>query len=269
MKTFYLASRNRASDGAISHLKTELKKQGMLGSVGSSDYIIAVGDRKETFDIVLQQWRLGVPIIHLWAGEHCSDWATEDEVYRSSLSLMSMMQLCTNPTAYKRVVDLCNATGKEPDAYVVGNVMLDDMKTDSSKLPSFPYILVLYNPPTLVPESVIKSDLIETQFKISELKSKYKLRKYIWIEPNGDKQSDLVLEHSNQKNLPRPQFLGLLKNCRFFITNSSCQFYEAPFFLKPDQIIPIGKRNSERDSKNADMTMTGATEKIISLLEKL
>ena len=269
MKTFHLASYNRASNGAVSHLKNELYKRKMLAPAEKADYIIAVGDRTETFDVVLQQWRSGVPVIHLWAGERCSDWAVEDEVYRSAMTLMSMMQLCTNPTAYKRVIDLCKATGKEPNAYVVGNVMLDDMKTDSSKLPSSPYILVLYNPPTLLPESVVKSDLIEIQTKLIELKSKYKLKKHIWIEPNGDHQSGLVLEYSNQQNLPRPQFLGLLKNCRFFITNSSSQYYEAPFFLKPDQIIPIGKRNSGRDSKNADMSITGATEKIISLLEKL
>jgi len=37
-----------------------------------------------------------------------------------------------------------------------------------------------------------------------------------------------------------------LKNCRRFITNSSCSYYEAPFFLKPKQIIKIGIRNKNR-----------------------
>jgi len=268
MKTFHVASYNRASNGAVEHLKKELSKRKMLKPAATADYIIAVGDRTETFDVVLHQWRCGVPIVHLWAGE-MSGWSMEDEVYRHSMTLMSMMQLCTNQTAKDRVVALCKSVNKKPNAYVVGNVMLDDMTIDKSKVPKEPYILVLYNPPTLLEEHEVRYEIVETSNVLSYMKFASKIYKHIWIEPNGDKYSELLKDRVNQKNLPRKQFLGLLKKCSYFVTNSSCQYYEAPFFLKPKQIISVGTRNANRESKYARMNQKGATKKIIKLLSKL
>ena len=92
-----------------------------------------------------------------------------------------------------------------------------------------------------------------------------------------------VLKHSHQyedvvplfthiiefyENLPRKIFLGLLKNCSRFITNSSCAYYEAPAFLKPEQIIIVGKRNKRRSSSFSSMGKGGSSDKIIKILEK-
>jgi UDP-N-acetylglucosamine 2-epimerase len=66
-------------------------------------------------------------------------------------------------------------------------------------------------------------------------------------------------------NLPRPQFLGLLKNCQRFITNSSCAIYEAPHFLKPEQIIMVGDRNKNRPR---GPFQTGASDRIVSILKE-
>jgi len=268
MKTFHLASYNRASNGAIEHLRKELEKRKMLKPAATADYIIAVGDRTETFDVVLHQWRCGVPIIHLWAGE-VSGWNVEDEVYRHSLTLMSMMQLCTNEKAKDRVTSLCKAVGKKSNVHIVGNVYLDDLSINESKVPKEPYILVLYNPPTLLEEQEVRWEIVEVSNIVICMKMAEKIDKHIWIEPNGDINSKLLEKNVNQINLPREQFLGLLKNCKYFITNSSCQFYEAPFFLKPKQIISVGVRNKNRESKHARMNQQGATEKIIKLLSSL
>jgi len=55
-----------------------------------------------------------------------------------------------------------------------------------------------------------------------------------------------TIEH---KNLPRAQFLGLLKNCNRYITNSSSAYYEAmPLDLKREQIVLVGNRNKNRSS---------------------
>lgn len=265
VKTFHLASYNRASDGGIEYLCNELDKRKMLKPVDVADYIIAVGDRKETYEVVYHQWLLGFPIIHLWAGEVDASWSTKDEVFRHSITLMSMMQLCINDTALNRVHDLCLAVGKKDNAFVVGNVMLDDLSVDESVVPKNPYVLVLYNPPTLLSKKQMQDEIDEV---IMMIKQKH-VKKIIWIEPNGDNGSSLISGYVNQSNLPRKQFLGLLKNCNFYITNSSSQYHEAPFLLSKDKIISVGFRNKDRDSKYADMSQVGATEKIISLLEKL
>jgi GDP/UDP-N,N'-diacetylbacillosamine 2-epimerase (hydrolysing) len=262
MKTFYFASYNRASDGAIEHLFKTMKEKEMVAcNREKADYIIAVGDRTETFDVVLEQYRENKPIVHLWAGEQSQ--GTHDEVYRHSMTLMSMMQLCTNEHAKKRVELLCKATGKEPNIYVVGNVMLDDLSVDEILVPDVPYALILYNPVSISKE--------ETEKEIEEILEHVEKSHliYIWIEPNGDKYSELIYPYVTVNNLPRKHFLGLLKHCKFFITNSSCQYYEAPFFLESDQIVPVGRRNTERESKYANMKMGGATEKIIEILGRM
>jgi len=261
MNKFYLASFNRASDGALEKLRKKLDEECMLTEeYKEADYIIAVGDRVETYDFVLKMFRENKNIVHLWAGEQ-GCWAIHDDVYRHSMTLMSDVQLCTNATAKKLVEELCNTVKKRPNAHVVGNVYLDSIKIDNSIVPKEDYDLVLYNPTTRSKANVKK--------EINDIIKLLKDKKYIWIEPNGDKYSDLVMPFVNTTNVPRPNFLGLLKNCRRFITNSSCMYFEAPFLISKNKIIPIGKRNIERGSKYADMGIPNASDNILRILKGL
>jgi len=264
MMKFYLSTFNRATDGALKKLISKLKEKDMYTEYYSeADYIIAVADRTETYDFILERFKENYPIIHLWSGEK-SCFATHDDVWRHSMTLMSEMQLCTNERARERVEDLCFAVDKRPNAYVVGNVYLDGLETDESKVPKYPYNLVLYNPPTRFTKKEVEEELTIVNKKLKEFKIDY-----IWIEPNGDKFSDVVMQHVTHFTFPREEFLGLLKNCEHFITNSSCQYYEAKYLLKPEQIISVGRRNIERESKYTDMSIPNATNNIIRILEKL
>jgi len=264
MKLF-IASFNRASDGAIKSLVDELRKRDMIANIPDyASHILAVGDRTETYDCVLEQYRKNVPIIHLWAGESDPSWATHDEVYRHSMTLMSCMQLCTNDVAKERVENLCHSVGKEPNAYAIGNVMLDNLTTDDSAVPKEKYLLILYNPNTMSKKET-KKDLDTIQSIIQE----HPEMKTIWIEPNGDPNSDMITPFVSHSNFPRKQFLGLIKHCTYFVTNSSCQFYEAQFLLDKDKIISIGKRNTTRESRYSEMSIKGASERIINILECL
>ncbi len=255
MKVF-IASFHRASDGAISKLREILDT---TDDYKEADYILAVGDRKETFDFVLERFRENKKIIHLWAGEISQ--GTHDEIYRHAMTLMSVLQLCTNNEAKSRVEAICNAIDKKPNAIVVGNIMLDNLEIDESAVPGNDYDLILYNPPTnLSPDGVEN----EIQQILKMIKGPM-----IWIEPNGDPMSDLITPYVTIKNLPRPVFLGLLKNCKRFISNSSCLYYEAPFLLKEDQIIQIGVRNEERESKVAEMGIKNANQNVKEAVEKV
>ena len=267
MKIF-LASFNRASEGAIEYLRKELKAKDMITyDPQKATHIMAVGDRKETYDFVLKYYRKNVPIIHLWAGEISQ--GTHDEVYRHSMTLMSMLQLCTNNESKTCVEDLCLAVQKKSNAHIVGNVMLDDLTVDDEAVPFGQYNLVLYNPVTLYTEDEVKEEIKEIREKLKELKEKEKIRNVVWIEPNGDDYSHLLHNYVTHKNLPRSKFLGLMQQCEYFITNSSCQFYEAQFLIKKQQIISIGERNQKRNSKTANMSLGNATENIIHILEEL
>jgi UDP-N-acetylglucosamine 2-epimerase len=253
----YIASFNRASNGAISKLKQKMiDNEYYTDNYREADYILACGDRKETFDFVLEQFRENKKIIHLWAGELSQ--GTHDEVYRHAITLMSKVQLCTNEEAKKVVKNLCKSIKKKYLVFTIGNIMLDNLEIDESLITEKPYDLILYNPPTeLSPEEIQK----ELDY-ICSIKDK----KAIWMEPNGDINSSMIYKYVTNSNLPRPKFLGLLKNCNRFITNSSCQYYEASFLLKPEQIIPIGKRNKERNSKYSNMSIPNASDNVIKIL---
>jgi len=262
MPKIFVASFNRASDGGVTKLIKKMKERDLYtNNYKKADYILAVGDRTETFDFVLKRYRENKPIIHLWAGEISQ--GTHDEVYRHAMTMMSMMQLCTTDRAEERVLNLCKSIDKKPNQYLIGNIMLDNMEEiDESVVPNYQYDLILYNPPTLYPTSVIQKEIEEIFYIIDD-------NKYIWIEPNGDMGSEVVKKFINQKNLPRPQFLGLIKHCNRFITNSSCQYYEAQFLMNVENIIHIGKRNIERESKYSNMTILDASDNIIRCLEIL
>ena len=247
----FVASFNRASDGAIELIVKKLEEEIMFsGCVDECDYILACGDRKELFDFCLYWWRKGKKIIHLWAGEVSQ--GTHDEVYRWAITHMSMMALCTTPEAKQRVIDFYDTVGSNGCTRIVGNVMLDNM-------PNLEYDVVLYNP-------VIKIDQID-----SDVKDICLLLKGLafWFPPNGDVGSSKVDHYVNMPNLPRAQYLAILKHCRRFITNSSSAYYEAQFLLYQEQIVIIGERNKERSSKYENMAIPNASDNIIKILKEL
>jgi len=269
LKKIFVASFNRASDGAISKLRRGLRRNGIVITTLMNDveYILACGDRKETFEFCLE-WYGKIPIIHLWAGEVSQ--GTHDEIYRWAITQMSIMQLCTNVEAADRVRRYFIAVGMSAhsNAKVVGNVMLDNM-------PSTEYDVVLYNPPTVVGGQVFSDEnnnlLTHKQLLEHECNLICEMlgETYFWIEPNGDEGSGVVAGYVNTPNLARPQFLSLVSNCRTFISNSSCIDYEIKHMLKPEQIVRIGERNKKRESMTSDMTIPDATENIIRILKEL
>ncbi|CAK0765994.1 putative Epimerase_2 domain-containing protein [Gammaproteobacteria bacterium] len=260
LKKIFVASFNRASDGALSKLIMRMKEEDLwTDDYAKADYILAPGDRKETLHFIIDIFSENKPIIHLWAGEKSQ--GTHDETWRSFITEMSMMQLCTNQRAYRNLKNRKNA-------YVIGNLMLDNLLIDESLVPDEPYDVVLYNPSTVLDRPDIQSEVTEIVNMLYGCSMK-PFHRYYWIEPNGDPGSDIMSRYVTHGSLPRPQFLGLVKNCRRFITNSSSMFYEAQFLGMKGMVVSIGVRNRERQSKYSRMDIPGATEKVIQLLKGL
>lgn len=258
----YVAKFNRAENAIDGIIKKLTAKNMLTTDYDTADYFLLSGDRTEMFDFAVECMRDNKKVIHLWAGECDIDWPIHDECYRAFITLSSCIQLCTNDRAAYRVMQLCNATEKKPDIYVVGNLMLDNLETDEMSIPDFPYILVLYNP--LIDRKTTKNEIKE----IRNILDNYKMV-YLWLPSNGDINSDLIDVWVTEEEKPRPEFLGLLKNCKKFITNSSCQYYEAPFLMDIKDIMSIGNRNINRESKFADMKIPNASDNIIKILERL
>lgn len=109
------------------------------------------------------------------------------------------------------------------------------------------YILVVYHP---------------TQFKVESLKEDFRNlfsflqtveNKKIWIAPNNDAGSSIIKSEFLKKrdinnyyfdNLPREEYLTLLKNAKLIIGNSSSGIIESPAFKIP--CINLGHRQKGR-----------------------
>lgn len=225
------------------------------------DIVIIPCDRLEALAAALAAFNLGIPIIHFHAGDVGT--ASKDEAYRHAISLMASVHLCNGPTAKKTIDNLLISVQRVPTlVYDVGSTALDDIEIDT---PSHlgRYDLVLYNPPTNDPE-LINRELDEIVEVInSDIMT-------IWCYPNRDPGSDIIVRRINSLDvtsyteLPRSQFLGLVKNCEYFIGNSSSMVCEAPMWLSAEQIIHVGDRNRNR---SFDGINPGATNRIIGILE--
>ncbi len=220
--------------------------------------IFCMGDRIEMTAAACAAFHCKIPIIHFGSGITNQPLSTLDDVNRHCICLWSDLIFCENRRAYFTSWKLWDAIHKSNgfEAHIVGTTHMDDIEIDESLVPDEPYDLILINPTTRYKEvQHVESDI-----------------KTIKIGPNPDpkdvfKDPTWTIWHPDYHNLPRPQFMGLLKNCRRFLTNSSSAYYEAPYFLKPEQIIVIGSRNAQRSSDYTDMQQ-GASDRIVDIMKK-
>ncbi len=221
-----------------------------------TDLVFVTGDRVEMCAAAAAAFHSKVKIAHFYAGVVNDPITTFDDVDRHCITLWSDIQFCENADAAEIALslksDILYANSERTsiqDIHVVGISHLDDLEVDESKVPAEPYDLVLMNSPSLVDEV-----------------TKYEggpCIVHIGSNPDG-----IIRKLENARyydNLPRPQFLGLLKNCQRFITNSSAAIYEAPHFLAPEQIVMVGDRNRNRPRGPFE---TGASDKIVAILRE-
>ena len=222
------------------------------------DLLFITGDRVEQCAAANAAFLNQIPIAHYYGGIINLPITTYDDVFRHTITMLSNIQFVESNEAAGVVWDLKHAVGLKSNIHVVGISHLDDMALDESLVPKTKYTLILYNPPT-----TISNDIYDI-YSQSCIYNDYT----ILIGSNPDGKTNAYLEEMVDiyyPNLPRAQFLGLLKNCHRFISNSSCCIYEAPHFLNPEQIIMIGDRNKNRPR---GPFKTGASDKIVTILKE-
>lgn len=246
----------------------------LMGHAVGADVIIVPGDRKEIFAKAVRHYNKhgNDGMWHLWAGDTGS--GTLDEARRHSLSLMCEKQLCTASWGKNRVGDLHSSVEMKADAEIIGNLMMDSFDERSyERVPDDAFVLVLYNPPEGAGKKQVFTDLQSLTQRLQDAE----YDKVIWIEPNGNKHSEMVIMAA--KSVPfceyigsvkREAFLGLMEECEMFYTNSSCAEYEARP-IRPDELFvtTIGKRNDQRKVDCVTGALkNGAIERIVDLLKQ-
>lgn len=246
------------------------------------DWIICFGDRVEMGASARAAFLNKVKIAHVYAGIVAdTKQATYDEIVRHQITLMADMCFCEDRASSILVYTLWETIGKikaeikdgELDLkniHVVGITHFDDVIIDESEVPDEPYDLVLYNPITRFNAyAKMMDDWRDIMLFTARHPDKPNVRA-IFVAPNRDKER----KHDNPftvaitfKEYTHAQFLGLLSHCRNFITNSSSGYYEAPHFLKEENILWVGIRNDLRQ-KYIKLEM-GASDKIMEVFVSL
>lgn len=218
------------------------------------NWIVLAGDRGETFMASVISAYMNMPIAHIQAGELSGN---IDGQARHAIGKFAHLHFASNIDATLRLKKLGE---QEFRIHNFGAPQLDDMRNEKKILEAQKildknyiniskkkYALCIFHPVVEEYDNTKKYYSVLHKF----LKKKVDFR--IWISPNSDSGSSIIRDTFNEMrdtndllidNLPRFEYLSLLKNCEFIIGNSSSGIIESPSFKKP--CINIGRRQKNR-----------------------
>jgi GDP/UDP-N,N'-diacetylbacillosamine 2-epimerase (hydrolysing) len=207
------------------------------------DIVLIPCDRKEMVGPAALAFHEGYVVAHFHAGSNNTN--HPDDFNRRAISLFSHIMLCNMHEHKENLV----RQGEEVwRIHVVNSTAFDHIEFDDVITPKEPFDLAILHPN---PESKEK-----TYEDVEDMWHELRHSPYtVWIYPNHDRNYEIIENFLNPfdgtelqpvktyKNLPRRQYLSLLKNCTRAIGNSSSFYYELPIINSKAQFIPIGERN--------------------------
>lgn len=226
------------------------------------DINIVFGDRDEMLASAIAASHMNIINAHLAGGDKSGG---IDEYNRHAITKLSNLHFTNTETSKKRIIKM----GENPKfVFNVGSLAIDNIKKDISSKKTIEKklkmklkgdeIVLIQHPVTT------QLDLVEKQIQ-NTLTSIIKLKKTtIIIGPNSDAKSDIIqskLKEVSAKydflnfytNLPRCDFLGLLKYCGVLVGNSSSGIAEASCFSIPVVNIGIRQLGRERGGEVIDV----------------
>jgi GDP/UDP-N,N'-diacetylbacillosamine 2-epimerase (hydrolysing) len=242
------------------------------------DWLVLSGDRAETLAAAVSAAYSNHLIAHVQAGEVSGN---IDGQARHAISKFSHLHLASNIDAAVRLKKM----GEEKFRIkIVGAPQLDDIIKNKKTLNNFSltkkryslpennkYIVIVYHPVT---EEFDKAKKQINSF-IKNVK-KINLPK-VWILPNNDAGSQIfknqILENRDKldyifDNLPRLDYLTIIKNTKCMIGNSSSGIIESSSFCIP--VIDIGRRQNKRiKAKNVIHLRENELKKIHTVFKKI
>jgi UDP-N-acetylglucosamine 2-epimerase (hydrolysing) len=191
-------------------------------------------------------------VAHIEGGEVSG---TIDGVIRHSISKLSHVHFVSNSKAKSRLLQLGESLKSvhvigSPDIDIMLDPNLPSLSTvrEHYRIPFENYGILIFHPVT--------TELSELEFQINEIVSAVLESElnYVVIKPNNDSGSHIIQQnltklqdHTRFVHIPSMRFeyfLGLLKEAKFIIGNSSAGVREAPYFGVP--AINIGSRQRHR-----------------------
>jgi UDP-N-acetylglucosamine 2-epimerase (non-hydrolysing)/GDP/UDP-N,N'-diacetylbacillosamine 2-epimerase (hydrolysing) len=214
------------------------------------DILISLTDLNHALATAIVGNYMNIPVTHIHGGDVSGH---VDDNIRHAITKLSHIHFPATKESAKRIEKM----GEDPKRiFCFGAPGLDDIKSmklsTKSELykkynlnPNKELILVVYHP--------CQEDL---EFQDTEIELINELllhfdQNNIIIGPNNDEGNKNILKMiPSYMNLPRKDYLSILKHCKLAIGNSSSFVIEAPFFNTP--VFMIGNRQAGREIGNND-----------------
>jgi len=216
------------------------------------DILLLAGDRGEQLMGAIAGLHLGIAVAHIQAGELTGN---VDGVVRHSITKLAHIHFAANEEFAERVRKMGEQDFR---IFMSGAPLVDELVAESvtSKEviyeqyrldPDKPFILAAQHPVT-EEEQAAGEQIAETLHALAEIGWET-----IFIYPNADAGSELIrVQLGAQKrpnirmfrNVPRQDYLGLMKHAALMVGNSSSGIMEAPTFSTP--AVNIGIRQNGR-----------------------
>ncbi len=261
IKNFKMTESENTTTGRVRSAGLLLNRIAPILEEAKPDLLIYLGDREEALVAAIAANYMGIPSIHIAGGDNAHPVGGDvDEEARHATTKLSHIHFTMAKAHEKRIVKM----GEEPwRVNTVGNPGLDRLRTEAlvdlkclmnkiGNINPTSYIILIYH---AVSSGLIAAP-IEFELCIQECLS---TGMHVFVgAPNSDPgYMDLlkiIEKYSNfpqihvYNNLPRAEFVTLLKSAKAIIGNSSLGLLEASFIGLP--CINVGQRQRGRLANN-------------------
>jgi len=235
-----------------------IQLSGMIQTITRTrpNLLLVLGDREEAISIALAGAYMNIPVAHIGGGDRVI--GNVDDQVRHAVTKLAHLHFTTNSESYERILKL----GEQPfRVFNFGNPGLDRLISTSnlsykeiSKKTGFeirdgePFILLIQH--AISTEIVHACKQMKTTLKaIAELKIKT-IISYPNSDAGGQRMIKAIDEYKHlpfiyaAKNIPRLEFVNIMRRAGCMLGNSSAGILEAPSLKLP--VVNIGNRQKGR-----------------------
>ncbi len=229
------------------------------------DINLILGDRDEMLASALAAYHVNIPNAHIHGGDVSGGL---DEYTRHAITKISNIHFAATNQSKNRIIKMGE---NKKFVFFTGSPSIDELV--KNKISSKNELLRKYNIDFKGNEIILLYHSVTTETKFSKNQIEKILnaitqldKKIISIFPNSDPGYGDIIKVLNKfkkniplfelyPNLPRKDFLGMLKNSGVLVGNSSSGFIESSYLSIP--VVNIGTRQNNREGKKNIINVSG------------
>ncbi|NTU31061.1 UDP-N-acetylglucosamine 2-epimerase (hydrolyzing) [Brevibacillus sp. HB1.1] len=247
------------SDQASSRVKgLAIQLQGLVQAVKrvEPEFLLVLGDREESMTTALVGAYMNIPVAHIAGGDRVV--GNVDDQIRHAVSKLAHLHFVTNQDSADRLIKMGEQSFR---VYNTGNPGLDRIRevpllSREELSERLGFKIEDQEPLILLIQHVISTEIDEAYFQMKQtLEAVRKLGiKTIISYPNSDAGSQQLINALQEykdlsfiymaKNIPRLEFINIMRQADCLLGNSSSGILEAPLLKLP--VINVGNRQKGR-----------------------